>query len=228
MNIRRIGPELDRELLSRSLAGESTRDLAQWLSEDKGITGCSHMTVARRLVGLKFAESLPSNVTAMELDRAINGMLAAFRNIDEEFEELSEIARLPPDDPRRGDLTALRLMTTRRQQSALTQFRYLTERLRTMRREHIRHEPQAESPHAPEPIRHLKQLRTILNDRSQTPPQQTAPAPMVAAPQPEPERNKPCPCGSGMKYKRCCGGGDPRSVTPTVTDGAANPRRTAA
>jgi hypothetical protein len=26
-----------------------------------------------------------------------------------------------------------------------------------------------------------------------------------------PGRNHPCPCGSGRKYKRCCGGPDPRS-----------------
>lgn len=39
--------------------------------------------------------------------------------------------------------------------------------------------------------------------------------PVQMASPPAPGRNQPCPCGSGVKFKRCCGGG------PASTSGAA-------
>jgi uncharacterized protein YecA (UPF0149 family) len=44
---------------------------------------------------------------------------------------------------------------------------------------------------------HRKDLRRLQGKE--------APYPLVR-PEPKTGRNDPCPCGSGMKYKKCCGG----------------------
>ena len=40
----------------------------------------------------------------------------------------------------------------------------------------------------------------------------SGPAPEPTPPAVPPGRNKPCPCGSGLKYKMCCGEGEPRTT----------------
>jgi hypothetical protein len=207
--VARIPDELNNELLRRANAGETTRQLADWLVEEKKLPRCSHVTVSRRLFGLRAAETVAPSVTPRDVDRELRANAILLQDADEGLAELQEIALYgAPDQERKPDFAAAKAIAFKRTSLALATQRFLLARLRVAREAaqmELRKKFE-EARRRPEPTPEEREKILDLLD-GELKARKAAPTPPKAQPvraEPAIGRNAPCPCGSGAKYKKCC------------------------
>lgn len=215
MSALKIPATFDDDLLSRAAAGESTRDIAAWLRDEHHIADCSHMAVSRRLQALSLKPT-GRDESLSELDGQLRAQLLTLNELHQDLEDLGELAELPLNDPRRGDLDTKKFSILNRRLIALAVFRHLT----TRRREAIVTRARDERlntllerlplndglERVENELRDVQAADRARRERTTPPPQKSV---VAARPPPPPslkgaDRNKPCSCGSGRKAKKCC------------------------